>query len=270
MLPDAAVTYFGHLCADGFVEQSRQLSGAQREFDRRETGGRGQGYAARLGALYQEQLKTRGQVIVEAAKAVHQKFGLPSDESTASELKALAEKALHAQVDGLRGSYERHLQPFGITPALDPFAHQGPLTNAWVVNAVRRHLWTLENVPMENEPSAAPTMTFNGPVGAVQTGANAVANVTQSWSGDSVAAVVSALADFKSLLQATPGVEAGLRDDLVTDIENASTELAAASPNTERLTRWLGGVGAAVQTIGALQPAWDAVKASLRLLGLPF
>lgn len=270
MIPDAAVTYFGHLCTDGLVEQSRKLSDAQREFDRKETGGRGQGYAARLAALYQEQLKARGQVIVEAAKTVHQKFGLPSDEGTATELKALAEKALHAQVDGLRGSYERHVQPFGITPASDPFAHQGPLTHAGVVNAVGRHLWTLENVPMQKEPNAVPTMTFNGPVGAVQTGANAVANVTQSWSGESVAAVVKALAEFKALLQATPGVDAELRADLVTDVENASTELATTTPNVGRLTRWLGGVGTAVQTVSALQPAWDAVKVGLRTLGLPF
>lgn len=270
MIPAAAVTFFDHLCTDGFGEQWRRLSDAQGVFDRKETGGRGQGYAARLASLYQEQLKARGQVIVDAAKTMHQRFGLASDEAVATDLKALAAKTLLSQVDGLRGAYDRHLQPFGIAAAADPFAHQGPLTHAWVVNIVGRHLWTLENVPMQKEPNAAPTMTFNGPVGAVQTGVNAVANVTQSWSGESVAEVVKALADFKALLQATPGLEAELRADLVTDVENATTELATETPNAGRLTRWLGGVGTAVQTVGALQPAWDGVKVGLRALGLPF
>lgn len=270
MLPEPAVTHFGHLCTDGFVEQSRKLSEAQRAFERKETGGRGQGYAARLASLYQEQLKALGSVILEAAKSIHARFGLPSDEATAAELKALAEKALDAQIQGLRGAYERHLQPFGVTPASDLFAHQGPLTHAGVLGAIGRHLWEAQNLPMPKQPNPTPNMTFNGPVGAVQTGDNAVANVAQSWSGENVAAVVKALADFQALLHTAPGLDADLRADLVRDVESASTEIAAPTPNTGRLTRWLGGVGAAVQTVGALQPAWEAVKVGLRSLGLPF
>lgn len=270
MLSEAAITHFGHLCTDGFAEQWRQLSEAQRAFERKETGGRGEGYAARLAQLYQEQLKARGQVILEAAKSIHVRFGLPSDEATASALKALAEKTLEAQIQGLRGAYERHLLPFGITPASDPFAHQGPLTHAGVLNAIGRHLWEVQNLPMPKQPTPTPSITFNGPVGAVQTGDNAVANVTQSWSGENVAAVVKALADFKALLHTAPGLDAELRADLLKDVERASTELAAPTPNTGRLTRWLGGVGTTVQTVGALQPAWEAVKVCLRSLGLPF
>jgi hypothetical protein len=78
------------------------------------------------------------------------------------------------------------------------------------------------------------------------------------------------LADFKALLHTAPGLDADLRADLVKDVESASTEIAAPTPNTGRLTRWLGGIGAAVQTVGALQPAWEAVKVGLRSLGLPF
>lgn len=270
MLPEAAVTHFGHLCTDGITEQWRNLSEAQRAFERKETGGRGQGYAARLAALYQEQLKARGRVILEAAKSIHERFGLPSDEATSSELKALAEKTLDAQVQGLRDAYERHLQPFGITAASNLFEYQGPLTHAGVLSAIGRHLWEAQNVPMPKQSSPTPTMTFNGPVGAVQTGANAVANVSQSWSGENVANVVKALAEFKALLQTAPGLDTDLRTDLLKDVESASTELAAPTPNAGRLTRWLGGVGTAVQTVGALQPAWDAVKVGLRALGLPF
>lgn len=269
MLPAAAVTFFNHLCTDGFTEQWRQLGDVQREFERKETAGRGQGYAARLAPMYREQLKSRGRVIVDAAKAMHKRFGLPNDEATATDVKGLAAGTLQAQVESLLGAYERHLRPFGISPASDLFAHESPLTHAFVLNAIGRHFWTLRNVPEQKEPSTVPTMTFNGPVGAVQTGANAVANVTQSWSDENVASLVRALADFKALLESTPDVDADLRVDLVRDVESASTELATQTPNVRRLMRWLGGVGAAVQTIGALQPAWQAVQAGLRALGLP-
>lgn len=270
MLPEAAVTHFGHLCTDGFTDQWRHLSEAQRAFERKETGGRGQGYAARLAVLYEEQLKARGNVLLEAAKSIHERFSLPSDEATSSELKALAEKTLNAQVQGLREAYERHLQPFGIAPASDPFAYQGPLTHVGVLNAIGRHVWEMQNLPMSKQPTPTPSITINGPVGSVQTGANAVANVTQTWSGDNLATVLKALADFKVLLHTTPGLDADLRASLLKDVENASTELAAPTPNPGRLTRWLGGVGTAVQTVGALQPAWEAVKFGLRALGLPF
>ncbi|TXH55988.1 MAG: hypothetical protein E6Q93_15315 [Burkholderiaceae bacterium] len=85
-----------------------------------------------------------------------------------------------------------------------------------------------------------------------------------------MATVVKALAEFKALLQTAPGLDTDLRADLLKDVESASTELAAPTPNAGRLTRWLGGVGTAVQTVGALQPAWEAVKVGLRALGLPF
>lgn len=270
MIPEAAVTHFGHLCTDGFAEQWGRLSEDQRAFERRETGGRGQGYAARLAPLYQEQLKARGRVILEAVKTIDQRFGLPGDDTTTAELKALAEKMLTSQAEGLRDAYLRHLQPFGITPASDPFALEGPKTHAGVLNGVGRYRWEAQNVPMPKQSIPTPSMTFNGPVGAVQTGDNAIANVTQSWSGENVEAVVKALAELKALLHTAPGIDADLRADLVKDVESASTELVGPTPNAGRLTRWLGGVGAAVQAVGALQPAWEAVKIGLRSLGLPF
>lgn len=270
MIPVAAVTHFEHLCTDGFTEQWGLLSEEQRAFERRETGGRGQGYAARLAPLYQEQLRARGRVVLEAAKTIDERFGLPGDDATTAELKALAEKKLTSQVEVLRDAYVRYLQPFGIAPASDPFALEGPKTHAGVLSAIGRHRWEAQNVPMPKQSNPTPSMTFNGPVGAVQTGDNAIANVTQSWSGENVAAVVKALADFKALLHTAPGLDADLRADLVKDVESASTEIAAPTPNTGRLTRWLGGVGAAVQTVGALQPAWEVVKVGLRSLGLPF
>lgn len=270
MLPAAAVTYFNHLCTDGFVVLSLQLSNAQREFDKKEINGRGQGYAARLSALYQEQLKVRGQVIVESVKTMHEKFCLPNDESTTAQLKALAEKAFHIQVDGLRGSYERHLQSFGIVPTADLFAYQGPLTQAWVMNTVCRHLWTLENVPMHKETHTVLTMNFNGPVGAVQTGANAAATVTQSWSGESLDAVVKALTDFNALIKNTPSLDAKIQADIESDVKNALEEMATTTPDMTKVMRWLHGVGASVQAVAAIQPAWEAVKVIIRMLGLPF
>ena len=53
-----------------------------------------------MAAMYEEQLKARGHVILEAAKSIHERFSLPSDEATSSELKALAEKTLNAQMHG--------------------------------------------------------------------------------------------------------------------------------------------------------------------------
>ena len=270
MLPENTVIFFGHLCTDGFAEQSRQLNKAQREFDRKETGPRGQGYAARLAQLYRDQLIARGQVILDAIKTIHQRFGLASDDHLTQELKALAGSMLETQTKNLRVAYGQHLEPFGISPVRDPLEYQAPMTYAGVLNAIGLHLWEVQNVPMPKQTDPALIFNIHAPVGAIQTGANAIANVAMNWTGENVATVAKALAEFKSLLATAPDIDVQLRADLLEDVENASKELESANPEAWRLTRWLGGVGTAVQTVGALQAAWEAVKVGLRALGLPF
>lgn len=269
MLPDAAVTHYRHLCSEGFADGAQRLHEEQKAFDLKETGGRGAGYAARLAAIYVSEFKRSANIIADAIKEAHGRFNLSLSEDTQQAMLGLADKTLKAQADAFAGAYTRHIERFGLSSEKDCLGHQRQLSDAFVQTTLRRFFWTLENVPMPKDLPASTTMNFHGTVGAVQTGAQSTANVSQSWSNENVTAVVAALAQFKDLLAKATDVDAELRGELLTDIDSASHELVVGAPNVARISRWLGGIGATVQTVGSLQPAWDGVKACLRAIGLP-
>lgn len=272
VLPDAAHTHFEYLCSDEFVSASRQFANAQLEFDRRENqrgGGRGNGYAARLAGLYQREFQRRSKFILSTLRAVHESFGKATGEVVESQLKDLGARMIGQQFQALEGSYLRHVQPFGLESCSSGLSDIYPLEAAAIQNSLARHFWTLRNVPMATESPIQPTMNFYGQVGAVQTGPNAVANVTQQWTQDNVNAVLDALSRLRRDLTAAPSVEHELRAELVQDMDRAAAELKAGAPSPARILRWLGGVAAAVQTIPAVKPAWEAVRDTARALGLP-
>jgi hypothetical protein len=197
MLPDAAITFANYLIADRLSAGWKSLSEAQQVFDQKETSPRGAGYAARLASIYEQQLQRSSATIVDSLKEAHRRFGLPLGADVLQQLLNLADKSLRLQVEGLQGALERHVTRFGIVGRKDCLGYQPQLQHAFIQNTLRKHFWTLENVPVTNEtPSQPMTMNFHGPVGAVQTGAHAVANVAQSWTQENVTAAVSSLAQL--------------------------------------------------------------------------
>lgn len=268
LLPDTAVVHFNHLCASDFASGWRKFADDQREFERRETGGRGEGYAARLATLYQREFERRAQFILATLKDVHRTFGAPLGESVLNQLLDVAARTLSDQLQAIEGAYMRHVQPFGLLGVASGLSDRAPLQQAAIANALRQHFWTLEHVPVKKDASPQATMTFNGPVGAVQTGSHAVANVSQQWNADTVTAAIDQLNRFRELLEREADIEPSLRPELVRDIDNAKAELALEKPSAGRVSRWLGGVGAAIQTVGALQPAWEMVRSAIRALGV--
>lgn len=111
------------------------------------------------------------------------------------------------------------------------------------------------------------TMNFHGPVGAVQTGPHATANV-QQWVHGDPAALIEALQQLRSSVVAAPELVQADKDSLMADIDKAATELKAENPSKSKLAQWLGGVATTVQTIGSAKAAYDAVVAAAALLGL--
>jgi hypothetical protein len=57
--------------------------------------------------------------------------------------------------------------------------------------------------------------------------------------------------------------------ELIADVDGVVVELQKEKPNKGKLLRWFGGIGEVVQTAASLQPAYEALKALARALGLP-
>lgn len=103
-----------------------------------------------------------------------------------------------------------------------------------------------------------------GSVGAIQTGDWAVANVVQNIGEDERAVVARSLAAVREYLNANPANQT----ELVEVVNDAGSELVKEKPNLTKLKSLMVGIAGTVQTIAAAQPAFQAVKAALAVLGL--
>lgn len=277
MLPADAITHFHNLCSAQMADASVAYSKLREDFERGESsrgqGPRGAGFAARLARLYADDLAKRTQIIISALKTIQEDFDLPPDEGVGEQLKDLGLRTLSQVFQGLEGGYVRHLQRIGLS-AIHPSGldQKYALHRVSVSNLISRHMWTIRRVPMKKQPDASTgqtSVTIHGPVGVVQTGAHSTANVQQIWSQAGAAKLIAELDSLRVVLIGTQELDAAAKHELAMDIEQAKAELGSQEPNKARLVRWLGGIGALVQTVASAQPALEAVRAAARAIGLP-
>lgn len=279
MLPPKAKTYFDNLLSASNAEAWSDLTQRQKAFERGEfargISPDGAGFVARLAALYADSLTARARAIGEILKIVHQAFDSPLNDGVDSQLRDWGERALSDAYQGLEGGYVRHLQRYGVDPAhATGLSHAYASARVVVGNLPSSYLWELRNVPAKRpqSPSASSTapvvINNSGTIVALQTGANSTTNVQQQWGGGDSTELRAALTALRNALERAQDVEAAQRVDLIADVDSAVAELEQENPNKGRLLRCLGGVGAAVQTVASVQPAYAAVQSLARVLGL--
>jgi len=107
---------------------------------------------------------------------------------------------------------------------------------------------------------------FYGPVGAVLSGPHASASVVQNIGSREKAELVTALDRLVEAIIRSDEVQR--QDEVIEVVREARDELGRQKPNSLRLTSMLEGVGHAVQTIGSVQDAYQAVKIAAALIGV--
>lgn len=282
MLPLEAQSYFDSLWSSASANVLTQLSQRIKEFERTEFA-RGQspgnvGFSARISVLYKNALFDSAQKITDTLQTVHKSFDSPINDGIDAQLKDWGARALSNAYQGLEGAYTRHLQAFGVqlvhASGLDQAYIQ---TQASVANSLQQYLWQLRNVPalkpQRQNPPPHMQVTINnnnsGPIGAIQVGAGSTANVQQHWSSGDTSELKLALVALREAFEHAHDIDSETRSELVADIDSTCAELERETPNKGKVLRWLGGIGAAIGTIGSVQPAYEAVRSLARMLGLP-
>ncbi|MDX2141800.1 MAG: hypothetical protein SFV19_00470 [Rhodospirillaceae bacterium] len=97
--------------------------------------------------------------------------------------------------------------------------------------------------------------------------AGVAGNATVIFTAEKVAALREALVGFRKAIEAAPELPTTLRDEMIEVVADADRVLISEQPNQLKLVGYFGTLSIAVQTIAALQPAWEAVKVPLRALG---
>ena len=109
---------------------------------------------------------------------------------------------------------------------------------------------------------------FHGPVGAVQTGPGAVANVVQHIGPHDRAEILRALAQLAAAIQALGQWSGPPREQVLELVDECRVEVERAEPNGLRIAAVAMGIAAAVQTVADGRPAYDTLKAALAVVGV--
>ena len=107
-----------------------------------------------------------------------------------------------------------------------------------------------------------------GPVGALQTGDAATANVIQKIDTETKDQLIKILAKISSKLSKSDPPLPYPKEDIIELVQEAQQELKKSSPNIKILAGILFAIGSAIQTIAAFKPAYDTLKYTLNYIGI--
>jgi len=119
----------------------------------------------------------------------------------------------------------------------------------------------------QSHPSGA-VYNFYSPVGAVQTGPNASAEVFQNVTTQDREAFSSALSLVRKALASVDRLPAHPKEEIVELVDEAETEIKKSKPNNSKLLSTFMVIAQAIQTVGSLKPAYDALKTALLPFGI--
>ena len=124
----------------------------------------------------------------------------------------------------------------------------------------------ISKLKFERLPADSVVNNFHGPVGTYQIGPASPTAVTQINNSADSEALRRALDLVEASLPAAANSPGLMAEEVLELVDETRAELAKARPNSIRLRIVASGVATAIQTVGVLQPAYQALKAAL----LPF
>lgn len=253
-------------------EQSEQLLGLIRtiSFDMARRGMvHSGGHVAQLFEAHKKELETRAALAWQALHRAHQSCGSPIYDGLGPDLKAELKATIQSQAVQLKNSFTenaKRVSVFKDHPQFDLVAGSRQLVHKHdlEIEIYEDSLMSGKN----GEGTSVQQYHFYGSVGAVQTGANARANVIQSLGESELVALKEALQLAREAISAPSSMDDVKRHELVGIADDCMTELNSASPNNTRLLPLFTVLATSVQTIASARPAYLALRAALLPLGI--
>lgn len=193
----------------------------------------------------------------EAAQCIATQVSTAVEETGASDSNAwtlanqLGDQHIPTFQDNVVGAlqqYLRYLTPAEAAPFLPLLGLSSPLQ-------------------VQGASSMIQNFTFNGNVGSVQAGANAVANVVQNLGVNERASLTTALQQFKTAIECESLSEIQKRE-LLEITQKCSNEIGSESPDDTRLLDMFNVLGTTVQTFASAPAAYQVLKTTFFACGI--
>lgn len=218
-----------------------------------------------LHRAHELEVEVRAVLCWDSLVRVHRAFGEPATDELRDDLKSFFDGALKHNADSLARS---------MSIFFDGIEAAGTLTldEAIIETTAKHHveidLYVDSLIAAKSKPATPSTYAFYGNVGAVQTGASAVAHVVQNMGSEDRAALLQALAQTQAAIVSDNSMPDKQKQELIAVAEQCSTEVNSDNPNNTMLLAMLVTLGTAVQSIAAARPAYEALKVAVLTLGI--
>lgn len=224
---------------------------------------------ANMSNLHESELGVRTEIAWQCLVRAFESSGSPISEDLAQDLKSVLQDAIISFANRLNQSLQAYVARL---PA-------GARSDRTDLDAPARHLIRKHDVEIEiyvesvvsrrdDQGSTSAQYNFYGAVGAVQTGANAQANVVQNMSGPDKSALVEAIQLAQDAIERASELERTKQLELLDIASECKVEVVAEAPNSTKLLTMLHVLATSIQTVASAKPAYQALRVALLPLGV--
>lgn len=216
--------------------------------------------------LHSREIETRAILTWETLVRVHRTLGTPANPSLREDFKTLLCARLDADFQELTESFAKAQKQSGMAQQALSLSDAKNRTLAKHEIEIDLYVDSFEGTDGASGTSS-PTYHFYGNVGAVQTGAHAIANTVQNLGGEDRTALAEALTQMQEALAAST-IHEQQKSELLELAKEAQMQLSSASPNNTKLMSIFNVLATSVQAISSAQPAYQALKLAVLPLGI--
>jgi len=214
--------------------------------------------------LYAQELEIRASLAWKVAVRILRDTAHGSDGNLRADLKELVSTEIAQAHATLEQEMKQHLQKYKL-PALSISAR---LNEAQERHDVEIDLYMDSRDKNSDRPQAEGQYNFYGNVGAVQTGANSVAHVTQHIGAAEKDRLLSAVQSVEEVIKQASQLDATLRAELLQIASETKENLSADAPNKMKLHMTLDVLASAVQGIASGGAAYEALRGAMAMIGM--
>lgn len=227
----------------------------------------------RIASLCADAAKDRAQLAWQTVYRFFTTGGAQYYDGLVDDLKTFVSEFLPPALGDLKGYARqegRHLSNQNIVAQLEQKVEEG---RAFALAKVNSEIELFVVSLRRRQPAAqdkGDSTVFNiySPVGSIQTGANAVAYVTQNIDAATREKLNRALDAIEEALATLDSLPAHPKGEVIEIVREAKVELAKPEPNSTKLRSLLTTTAAAIQTVASMKPAYELLKTGLAYLGI--
>lgn len=263
------------------LEIEQQIRNLRNEIDRvnAEMAVRGLGHFGAMNGsitkLYKQHIKNQAQLIWQTLFRFITISGISYSENLASDLKEVVSKYLPESFPDFKSYIQRTASHSGseslykeVEPELVSARNQALRLVGTEIDLFVHSLKKKGKIEKIGESDSKTIFNIYSPVGSILTGDNTIANIIQNIDTDlklQLDGTLKAIADGLEQLDALPAHQ---KQEIKDIVKEGREELKKDKPNSLKLKSFLTTIGATIQTVASMKPAYDTLKQLLTYFGV--